>query len=49
MEGTPLDRNGTSEEQEQARFKLAKQLEIDRLARAEAKAEREAKRKLIKK
>lgn len=40
MEGTPLDRRGTPEEQQQRVFNNAKHKETCRLAREEAKAER---------
>lgn len=40
MEGTPLDRRGTPEEQQQRVFNDAKHEETCRLAREEAKAER---------
>lgn len=43
--GTPLDAKGTIEEREQQYFDQVKWDEIARLARAEAKAEREAKKK----
>lgn len=42
MEGTPLDSNGTFEEQETRFFNTAKREELQRLARVEAKEEREA-------
>lgn len=45
MEGTPLDRNPTKEENEQALFAQEKREEIKRIAREEARAERAAKKK----
>lgn len=42
--GTPLDGNGTAEEQEQRIFDAAKRSELERLAREEATAERAAKK-----
>lgn len=45
IEGTTLDVNGTTEEQENRIFSAAKRAELDRLGREEAKAER-AKKKL---
>lgn len=44
IQGTPLDQNGTSEEQEQRAFDYEKRAETERLARAEAKAERDARK-----
>lgn len=41
-EGTPLDRNGSVEQQERKIFDEAKRLEIQRLAREEAKEDRAA-------
>jgi hypothetical protein len=42
IKGTPLDAQGTTEEQEQQIFDYAKSEEIRRLAHVEAKAERDA-------
>ncbi len=47
IEGSPLDLNGTEEEQHERLFKREKEAEIVRLARIEAKAEREAKKKKL--
>lgn len=43
--GTPLDVNGTTEEQQNNHYERIRWDEIERLARADAKAEREAKKK----
>lgn len=48
MEGTPLDRRGTPEEQQQRAFNSAKHEETCRLAREEAKAERLKKKAAVK-
>jgi hypothetical protein len=45
VDGTPLDPDGTIEEQQQAVFDEAKRDELRRLAREEARAERVAKKK----
>lgn len=45
ISGTPLDERGTQEDQEKRTFQLAKDDEIRRLAREEAKAERAALKK----
>jgi hypothetical protein len=42
IEGTPLDKAGTLEEQEQRIFDQEKRYELERLAREEARAERKA-------
>lgn len=44
MQGTPLDRNGTQEEQDRRRYDQAHADELCRLARADAKAAHEAKK-----
>lgn len=48
IRGTPLDRRGTAEEQEKLFFDEAKADEIRKLAREEAKAERESQKKNMK-
>lgn len=42
MGGTPLDANGTKQEQEQRYFDSVKRSEVEKLAKEEAKAERAA-------
>lgn len=48
VKGTPLDRNGTTEEQLNRAYDLEKLEETRRLARADAKAERAANKKALK-
>ncbi len=48
IKGTPLDAHGSQEEQNQRLFDYEKAEEIRKLARAEAKAERETKKKALK-
>lgn len=42
IQGTPLDKNGSTNEQEERHFNREKQDELSRLAREEARAERSA-------
>jgi hypothetical protein len=47
INGTPLDSRGTKQEQETSWYDQARRDEIERMARAEAKEEREAKKKAL--
>lgn len=44
IEGTPLDKNGTIEEQEEGMITFARQVELQKIGREEARASRAAKK-----